>query len=79
MNCFFFFKNSFSLEFKSIKGYNVMKDCSKKITSACKKNAKQRMHFSLKKIEEIKLYLNNTLSEEHYTFFQNVTDNSTEK
>ena len=56
-----------------------MKDCSKKITSACKKNAKQRMHFSLKKIEEIKLYLNNTLSEEHYTFFQNVTDNSTEK
>ena len=65
-----------------------MKDCSKKITSACKKNAKRRMYFSLKKqtmyfslkkIEEIKLYLNNTLSEEHYTLFQNVTDNPTEK
>ena len=37
------------------------------------------MYFSLKKVEEIKLYLKNILSEEHYILTQNVTDNSREK
>ena len=37
------------------------------------------MYSSLKKVEEIKLYLKNISSEEHYIIIQNVTDNSTEK
>ena len=64
---------------KSIKGYNITKDCSKKLVVLAKNNAKQRMYSSLKKVEEIKLYLNNILSEEHYILIQNVTDNSREK
>ena len=42
-----------------------MKDCNKKLVVLGKYNAKQRMYFSLKKAEEIKLYLKNILSEEH--------------
>ena len=64
---------------KSIKGYNIMKDCSKELVMLAKNNAKQRMYSSLKKVEEIKLYLKNILSEEHYILIQKVTDNSTEK
>ena len=37
------------------------------------------MYSSLKKVEEIKLYLRNILSEEHYILIQNVTDISREK
>ena len=37
------------------------------------------MYFSLKKVEEIKLHLKNTLSEEHYILIQNATDGSREK
>ena len=37
------------------------------------------MYFSLKKVEEMKLYLKNILSEEHYILIQNVTDDSREK
>ena len=37
------------------------------------------MYFILKKVEEIKLYLKNTLSEEHYILIQNATDDSREK
>ena len=64
---------------KSIKGYNIMKDCSKKLVVLAKNNAKQRMYSNLKKVEEIKLYLKNILSEEHDILIQNVTDNSREK
>ena len=64
---------------KSNGGYNIMKDCSKKLVVLAKNNAKQRMYFSLKKVEEIKLYLKNILLEEHYILTQNVTDNSREK
>ena len=64
---------------KSIKGYNIMKDCSKKLVVLAKNNAKQRMYSSLKKVAEIKFYLKNILSEEHYILIQNVTDNSREK
>ena len=64
---------------KSIKGYKIMKDCSKKLVVLAKNNAKQRMYFSLKKVEEIKLYLKNILSEEHYILIQNVMDDSREK
>ena len=64
---------------KSIKGYNIMKNCSKKLVVLAKNNVKQRMYFSLRKVEEIKLYLKNILSEEHYILIQNVTDNSREK
>ena len=64
---------------KSIKNYNIRKDCSKKLLVLAKNNAKQRMYFSLKKVEEIKLYLKSILSEEHYILIQNVTDNSREK
>ena len=56
-----------------------MKDCRKKIVVLAKNNAKQRMYFSLKKVEEIKLYLKNILSDEHYILIQNVTDDSREK
>ena len=56
-----------------------MKDCSKKLVVLVKNNVKQRMYFSLKKVEEIELYMKNILSEVHYILFQNVTDNSTEK
>ena len=49
------------------------------ISSACKNNAKQKMCFSLKKVEEINLYLKNILSEEHYILIENVTDDSREK
>ena len=52
---------------------------SKKLVVLAKNNAKQRMCSSLKKVEEIKLYWKNTLSEEHYILIQNVTDNSREK
>ena len=64
---------------KSIKGNNIMKDCSRKLVVLAKNNAKQRMYFSLKKVEEMKLYLKNILSEEHYILIQNVTDDSREK
>ena len=64
---------------KSIKGHNIMKDCSKKLVVLAKNNAKERMYSSLKKVEEIKLYLKDILSEEHYILIQNVTDNSREK
>ena len=37
------------------------------------------MHLSLKKVEQIKLYLKNILSEKHYILIKNVTDNSREK
>ena len=37
------------------------------------------MCFSLKKVEEINLYLKNILSEEHYILIENVTDDSREK
>ena len=50
-----------------------------KLVVLAKNNAKQRMYFSLKKIEKIKLYLKSILSEERYIFIQNVTDNSREK
>ena len=53
-----------------------MKDCSKKIVVFTKNNAKLRMYFRLKKVEEIKLYLKNILSEEHYILIQNVTEES---
>ena len=43
-----------------------MKDCSKKLVVLAKNNAKQRMYFRLKKVEEMKLYLKIILSEEHY-------------
>ena len=33
---------------KSSKGYNITKDCSKKLAVLAKNNAKQRMYFSLK-------------------------------
>ena len=36
------------------------------------------MYFSLKKVEEIKSYLKNILSQEHYILIQNVTDDSRE-
>ena len=64
---------------KSTKGYNIMIYCSKKLVVLAKNNAKQRMYSSLKKVEEIKLYLKKILSEEHYILIQNVTDNSREK
>ena len=64
---------------KSIKRYKIMKNCSKKLVVLAKNNAKQRMYFSLKKVDEIKLYLKNILSEEHYILIQNVTDDSREK
>ena len=65
---------------KSIKGYNIMKHCSQQeISSVAKSNAKQRMYFSLKKVEKIKLYLKNNLSEEHYILIQNATDGSRER
>ena len=64
---------------KSTKGYNIMIYCSKKLVALAKNNAKQRIYSSLKKVEEIKLYLKNILSEEHYILIQNVTDNSREK
>ena len=70
---------SFKTAIKSIKGYNIMKDCSKKLVVLAKNNAKQTMYSSLKKVEEIKLYLRNILSEEHYIRIQNVTNNSKEK
>ena len=44
---------------KSIKGYRIMKDCSKKLAVLAKNSAKQRMYSGLKKVEEIKLYLKN--------------------
>ena len=56
-----------------------MKDCSRKLVVLAKNNAKQRMYFSLKKVEEIKLYLKNILSDEHYILIQNVTDDTREK
>ena len=56
-----------------------MKDCSRKLVVLAKNNAKQRMYFSLKKVEEIKLYFKNVLSEEHYILIQNVSDDSREK
>ena len=52
---------------KSNKDYNIMKDCSKKLVVLSKKNAKQRMYFSLKKVEEIKLYLK-TFYQKNITF-----------
>ena len=55
-----------------------MKDCSRKLVVLAKNNAKQRMYFSLKKVE-IKLYFKNVLSEEHYILIQNVLDDSREK
>ena len=64
---------------KSNKGYNIMKDFRKKIVVLAKNNAKQRMYFSLKTVEEIKLYSKNILLEEHYILIQNVTDDSREK
>ena len=57
---------------KSNKRYNIMKVCSKKLVVLAKNNAKQRMYFSLRKVEEIKLYLTNILLEEHYILIQNV-------
>ena len=36
------------------------------------------MYFSLKKVEEIKSYLKNILSQEHYILIQNVTNDSRE-
>ena len=56
-----------------------MKDCIKKLVVLAKNNAKKRMYFSLKKAEEIKLYLKSILSEEHYILIQNVIDHSREK
>ena len=44
-----------------------------------KNNAKQETYFSLKKVEEIKLYFRNILSEEHYILIQNITDDSRQK
>ena len=41
-----------------------MKDCSKKLVVLAKNNAKQRMYFSLKEVEEIKLYLKMILFED---------------
>ena len=66
------------LPIKSIKGYNSMNNCSKKLVGLAKNNAKQRMYSSLKKVEEIKSYLKNILSEENH-ILQSVTDNSREK
>ena len=43
-----------------------MKDCSKKLVVFAKKNSKQRIYSRLKKAEEIKLYMKNIVSEEHY-------------
>ena len=60
---------------KSIKGYNIMED----LVVLAKNNAKQRMCSSLKNVEEIRLYVNNILSEEHFVLSQNVTDSSNEK
>ena len=56
-----------------------MKDCSNKLVVLTKNNAKQRMNSSLKKGEEIKLYLKKILSEKHYILIQNVTDHSKDK
>ena len=57
----------------------IMKDCSKIFVVLAKNNAKKIMYSSLKKVEEIKLNLENILSEEHYMLIHNVTDNSREK
>ena len=72
---------SFSLRpsIKSIKGYNIIKDCNKKLEMFAKNNANQRMYCSLKKVGQFKSYLKNILSEEHYILVQNVTKNSREK
>ena len=43
-----------------------MKDCSKKLVVLAKNNAKQRMYFSLKEVEEFKLYLKMILFEDDY-------------
>ena len=56
-----------------------MKDYSHKLAVIAKNNARQRISFSLKKVEEIKLYLKNILSEEHCILIQNITDNSRKK
>ena len=56
-----------------------MKDYSKKLVVLAKNNAKQIMYSSLKKVEEIKSYLKNILSEEHYILIQNVIENIREK
>ena len=47
------FPKSFCLKppIKLIKGYNIMKDYSKKLVVLAKNNAKQRMYFTLKKVE----------------------------
>ena len=52
---------------------------SKKLVVLAKNNAKQRIYSSLKKLEQIKSYLKNILSEDHYILVQNVTDNSRQK
>ena len=56
-----------------------MKNCSKKLVVLMKNNAKQKMYRYLKKVEKIKSYLKDILSEEHYILIQNVTDNSRKK
>ena len=53
-----------------------MKYYSKKLAVLSKNNAKQKMLYSFKKVEKIKLYLKNILSEEHYILIQYVKDNS---
>ena len=70
-------RKSFRLKppIKSIKGYNIMED----LVVLAKNNAKQRMCSSLKNVEEIRLYVKNILSEEHFVLSQNVTDSSNEK
>lgn len=56
-----------------------MKDCWKNFVVPVKNKVKQRMHFSSKKVEEIKLDLKNVLLEYYYIFIENVTVNSEEK
>ena len=43
-----------------------MKDCSKKLVVLEKNNEKQPMYFSLKEVEEFKLYLKMILFEDDY-------------
>ena len=56
-----------------------MKDCCKNFVVLVKNKVKQRMCFSSKKVEEIKLDLKNVLLEYYYILIENVTVNSEEK
>ena len=52
----------------STKGYIIMKDFWKKLITLAKKNVKQKMYCSSKKLQEVSLHLNKFPSDEHYIF-----------